>query len=182
MTTPSIALPDLAGNPPEASTGSNDLLHFADLVCEERAKAFTHYHGAEFALIGFLLVMRRHFAALTTLAEVEQTANALLVMMRRWEHQEEADFHLLDQEVDAATTRILREMPYPEYLQTDHWQAKRAEALERAGNRCQVCNSASSLQIHHRTYERRGAELPEDLIALCSTCHATFHKNGRLAR
>lgn len=31
-------------------------------------------------------------------------------------------------------------------------------------------------------YERRGAELPEDLIVLFRKCHETFHKNGRLAR
>ena len=77
---------------------------------------------------------------------------------------------------------ILRWMPYERYLKTFHWQETRASALDRAGNRCQVCNTTRGLHVHHRTYERRGAELPEDLIVLCRDCHSTFHKNGRLAR
>jgi hypothetical protein len=77
---------------------------------------------------------------------------------------------------------ILRHMPYAWYLKTNHWNRLRDKAHERAGNRCQVCNAGGLLDVHHRTYERRGAELPEDLIVLCRSCHETFHKNGRLAR
>lgn len=77
---------------------------------------------------------------------------------------------------------FLRWMPYERYLKTPHWQETRTQALEHAGHRCQVCNSTSSLHTHHRSYDRRGAELPEDLIVLCRKCHDTFHKNGRLAR
>jgi 5-methylcytosine-specific restriction endonuclease McrA len=76
----------------------------------------------------------------------------------------------------------LRSMPYSEYLQTDHWKAVRTQALARAHYRCQVCNSTGRLDVHHRTYDRRGQELPEDLIVLCRSCHETFHQNGRLAR
>lgn len=70
---------------------------------------------------------------------------------------------------------ILARMPYAEYLKTEHWKVYRNEALERAGNRCQLCNSAGLLHVHHNTYERRGQELPRDLIALCANCHAKFH-------
>jgi hypothetical protein len=77
---------------------------------------------------------------------------------------------------------ILSGMDYPKYLQTDHWQGVRKIALERASGRCCVCNSESRLDVHHRTYERRGYELPEDVIVLCRKCHEIFHKNGRLAR
>jgi hypothetical protein len=83
---------------------------------------------------------------------------------------------------DDTTRHVVRWMPYDRYLKTFHWQVKREDALDHAGGRCQVCNAANSLQVHHRTYERRGAELPEDLIVLCRSCHETFHKNGRLAR
>jgi hypothetical protein len=38
------------------------------------------------------------------------------------------------------------------------------------------------LEAHHRTYERRGEELPEDLTALCPTCHRWFHEWLGLAR
>lgn len=69
----------------------------------------------------------------------------------------------------------LRRMSYAEYLQTDHWQSIRAAALRRARWRCQLCNRATSLDVHHRTYERRGCELLSDVIALCRPCHATHH-------
>ena len=75
-----------------------------------------------------------------------------------------------------------RTMPYPDYLKTEHWQKTAAAAKERAGQKCQVCNKYGQLHTHHRTYERRGAELPEDLIVLCAGCHSLFHKSGKLAR
>ena len=76
---------------------------------------------------------------------------------------------------------MLKQMPYDEYLRTSHWQKKRAEAIDRAHSRCQLCNSDNSLQVHHRTYERRGAELNIDLTVLCQPCHQRFHAvvNGR---
>lgn len=72
--------------------------------------------------------------------------------------------------------RHLKYMPYRDYLKTDHWQDTRKMALRRAGYRCQLCNGARPLQVHHRTYERRGSEWPEDLIALCGDCHGEFHQ------
>jgi len=67
-------------------------------------------------------------------------------------------------------------MPYRKYLQTYRWSQTRALARERAGDRCQLCNAGNrTLHTHHRTYERRGHELPEDLIVLCDACHAKFH-------
>lgn len=70
---------------------------------------------------------------------------------------------------------------YKEYLKTEHWQSQRKAALHRANYRCQVCNSSNKqLDVHHRTYERLGVELPADLIVLCNDCHGLFHKNGRL--
>ena len=65
------------------------------------------------------------------------------------------------------------------YLRTNHWQHRRLMALRRAGWRCQVCNEEASkgkpLDVHHRTYERRGAEKAEDVIVLCRRCHELFH-------
>jgi hypothetical protein len=52
----------------------------------------------------------------------------------------------------------LRAMPYREYLRTPEWQPRRERALERAGRRCQVCYGDEQLDVHHRTYERRGDE------------------------
>jgi hypothetical protein len=72
-------------------------------------------------------------------------------------------------------------MPYRQYLATDWWQLVRAGALNAAGGACQVCNATETLDVHHRTYERRGMERAEDLIVLCRDCHTIFHENGKLA-
>lgn len=77
-------------------------------------------------------------------------------------------------------TAELRSMPYKDYLQTPEWRAKRAEMLERAGRRCQICNRGGRLEVHHRTYERRGSELYDDLFVLCAECHDQFHRQGKI--
>lgn len=77
--------------------------------------------------------------------------------------------------VDAERERALASMPYTEYLLSPEWDALRKAALKRAGYLCQVCNRSRVLHVHHRTYERRGAELPGDLTVLCDECHALFH-------
>ena len=75
----------------------------------------------------------------------------------------------------------LQTMPYEQYLLTPEWQERRQLMLERAGHRCQICNSSSDLQVHHRTYERRGNEnlgdatTAGDLTVLCQSCHEKFH-------
>jgi 5-methylcytosine-specific restriction endonuclease McrA len=71
--------------------------------------------------------------------------------------------------------RRLRALPYREYLKTKHWQRVRTGAVRRAKSRCQLCNEPGQLHVHHRTYERLGAERNSDLIALCEDCHAKFH-------
>ncbi len=75
----------------------------------------------------------------------------------------------------------LRTMPYAEYLQTPEWAKKRAKALRFAQFKCQLCNEDSNLNVHHRSYERRGNEPLGDLIVLCQDCHTIFHQNKELA-
>jgi hypothetical protein len=74
----------------------------------------------------------------------------------------------------------LRGMPYDEYLRTPEWKQTRAAALVRAEHRCALDpEHAGQLDVHHRYYERRGAELPSDLIVLCHACHRLHHaQNG----
>lgn len=76
----------------------------------------------------------------------------------------------------------LRAMKYEEYLRTPEWQRTRQQAIERARFRCQVCNAAAGLEVHHRNYEDLGAERPWDLTVLCDGCHELFHENRRLVR
>jgi hypothetical protein len=70
----------------------------------------------------------------------------------------------------------LKTMPYREYLQTPEWHVRAQEAYARFGFRCALCNDERDLNAHHRTYERRGCELPADLTALCAGCHGLFHE------
>lgn len=79
--------------------------------------------------------------------------------------------------LDAYDQRLaeLRAMRYADYLLTPEWLATRATIRERFGNRCAVCNSDRTLQVHHRTYERRGEEDIRDLTLLCADCHSRFH-------
>lgn len=76
----------------------------------------------------------------------------------------------------------LSTMSYYDYLQTPEWNERRKRSMKRAGYRCQVCNAYGvQLNVHHRTYERRGNELDRDLITLCKQCHGIFYQNGKLA-
>lgn len=78
-------------------------------------------------------------------------------------------------------TEIRREY-HDVYLHSDHWKKVREAALGRAGYRCQVCNGARKLDVHHRTYERLGHERNADLTVLCRKCHDLFHRSGQLTR
>lgn len=66
---------------------------------------------------------------------------------------------------------------YADYRTTDYWKAVVQQVKERAGYRCQVCNSQHDLEAHHRTYDHRGREMDHlgDLICLCRRCHGIFH-------
>ena len=68
-----------------------------------------------------------------------------------------------------------RKADYKEYLNSDHWKEIRLKALSRAGNRCQLCSSTNSLNVHHNTYKNVGNENLKDLVVLCRECHAKFH-------
>lgn len=71
---------------------------------------------------------------------------------------------------------------YRAYIVSPEWRIKAEAAKERAGQRCQVCNKSREivqLDAHHRTYERLGNELPDDITVLCHHCHGKFH--GKVA-
>ena len=63
---------------------------------------------------------------------------------------------------------------YSAYIKSGRWKKKADRVKERAGWRCMACNRPRGyvqLEAHHRTYERLGYEIPEDLICLCRDCH-----------
>ena len=74
----------------------------------------------------------------------------------------------------------IKQMDYKDFLNTVYWKAIRQYKLDKANNKCALCNSKKRLNVHHKTYDRHGTEhLPEvadeDLIVLCQDCHAKFH-------
>lgn len=76
---------------------------------------------------------------------------------------------------------ILGFASYEDYTKSRAWKKKRRE-YEAIGprKRCYVCNkpphSRDKLQLHHKTYERLGEELIDDLVWLCGQCHTSAHK------
>src|ERR1041384_467720 len=74
---------------------------------------------------------------------------------------------------DAALQR-LGYKTYAAYLGSRAWRQVRERY--KASDLPQVCRcGATRWQLHHTTYERVGREHLEDLIPLCSECHATAH-------
>jgi hypothetical protein len=64
---------------------------------------------------------------------------------------------------------------YGAYLRSPGWLNRRSAAIRNSGGRCESCDAAAPLEVHHLTYRRLGAELPEDLVALCRACHEERH-------
>lgn len=71
---------------------------------------------------------------------------------------------------------VLSQLPYCEYLHTQHWRTTRARALLRADGICKRCHATGRrLDVHHLTYKRLGREAEADLWVLCDRCHAAEH-------
>lgn len=63
---------------------------------------------------------------------------------------------------------------YETYIQSPQWHIKAKRAKELAGQ-CAVCTRTTSLEVHHRTYDRLGYEHPNDLVVLCALHHRRIH-------
>lgn len=89
-----------------------------------------------------------------------------------------------EREVSDAPTLPLSQAPrrvdYYIYIKSPEWKARADAAKERAGYRCQFCNGTDRLEAHHRTYERLGNELPDDITVLCHECHRVMSENREL--
>ena len=119
-----------------------------------------------------------HLSFLDIPANTEQTKQ--LAMLYRVAHMElqmaEIKGKLYQMLYERSRLNELKDMPYKDYLATPEWRGVRSGALGRANHKCELCNASGvELHVHHKTYERRGEELPEDLIVLCKDCHAKHH-------
>jgi 5-methylcytosine-specific restriction endonuclease McrA len=57
------------------------------------------------------------------------------------------------------------------------YEQLRNQVLCRDGWRCQACGSMSNLEVHHKEFRSQsGDDSEQNLITLCSACHATVHR------
>ncbi len=62
-------------------------------------------------------------------------------------------------------------------LDPPSYESLRHQVLRRDGWRCQKCGTMSNLEVHHRQYRSHcGGDSEENLITLCTQCHAGIHR------
>ena len=62
-------------------------------------------------------------------------------------------------------------------VKPEEYHRLRQGVLERDGWKCQCCGSADNLHVHHLLYRGRlGSDVRDNLITLCTDCHATEHR------
>lgn len=79
-------------------------------------------------------------------------------------------------------SRKLREQGYANYsayLMSEHWTQRRADYTVGHEPICRYCE-CTTVDLHHRTYARLGAERDADLQWLCRVHHEEAHKFGRV--
>jgi len=69
----------------------------------------------------------------------------------------------------------------PIRLNDEVYAELRRQILERDAWRCQRCGSFENLEVHHKKLRSQcGADSEENLITLCTRCHAWIHTNRML--
>lgn len=61
---------------------------------------------------------------------------------------------------------------YHRYLASREWAVLKEQVRARSEGFCERCAVGPYQETHHLTYEHVGAELLDDLLAVCSPCHA----------
>lgn len=66
---------------------------------------------------------------------------------------------------------------YRAHLKSAKWRKLRKAKLDASHGQCERCGSwHGRREVHHKTYERLGDERIEDLLVLCTDCHAAEDK------
>jgi len=67
----------------------------------------------------------------------------------------------------------------PVRLTPDEYRVLHRKILRRDGWRCQSCGSMQNLHVHHARFRSHsGADVENNLITLCSSCHARMHSSA----
>jgi hypothetical protein len=69
-------------------------------------------------------------------------------------------------------------MLYRRTMQSTGWRRRRAQAIRRAGHRCEECGARGPLDVHHLSYRHLGDERPYELTVLCPACHQAVHRRN----
>ncbi len=71
---------------------------------------------------------------------------------------------------------MIRPKDYRVQLDLVSYENLRQQILRRDGWRCQFCGSMSNLEVHHQRFRSQaGADSEQNLITLCTPCHAKAH-------
>ena len=65
----------------------------------------------------------------------------------------------------------------PLQLDPASYERLRQQVLRRDGWKCQFCGTMSNLEVHHNKFRSHsGDDSEQNLITLCTTCHARVHR------
>jgi 5-methylcytosine-specific restriction endonuclease McrA len=100
--------------------------------------------------------------------------------MRQASHQYFATLWEIDRQWSQHRPRLIisqhdKRYRYDQYLGSQQWDLIRRQVRTKYKDTCQECFKAGKVEIHHKTYERIGAEEIDDLVALCRSCHKALH-------
>ncbi len=73
---------------------------------------------------------------------------------------------------------MLRAIEAATRLDPAEYERLRSQILHRDGWRCQFCGAMSNLEVHHQIFRSQGgSDSKQNLITLCSNCHARIHRS-----
>jgi 5-methylcytosine-specific restriction protein A len=71
---------------------------------------------------------------------------------------------------------MIRRKSAPLRMDPGSYEILRQQILRRDGWRCRWCGTMSNLEVHHKEFRSHsGEDSEENLITLCTACHARVH-------
>jgi 5-methylcytosine-specific restriction endonuclease McrA len=66
---------------------------------------------------------------------------------------------------------------YRKFLASKEWEAIRQAYLRQVEFMCEICNETKNIQVHHLNYDNLYNPTPEDLMAVCQSCHNVLEQD-----